>query len=119
VRGLDYLRISAALELLLFVGFLLVPNVILKLVILGALGFFNAGWYSILSGQLYSAMPGQSGSVMAVGNVFGLVGSLIPLTIGLLAEGLGLGVAMWFLLLGPIALLLGIPRRRGKTENNE
>jgi FSR family fosmidomycin resistance protein-like MFS transporter len=111
VRGLDYLRISAALELVLFTAFMLVPNIVLKLVILAALGFFNSGWYSILQAQLYSSMPGQSSAALAVGNVSGLIGSLIPLAIGLLAERLGLGAAMWFLMLGPIALLIGLPRK--------
>ncbi len=111
VRGLAYLRVSAALEFFLYIAFLLVPNVWFKLVILAVLGFFNSGWYSILAGQLYSSMPGQSGTVMTVSNVFGLVGSFIPLLIGLLAQQLGLGVAMWFLLLGPVALFIGIPRR--------
>jgi FSR family fosmidomycin resistance protein-like MFS transporter len=111
VSGVAYLRISAALELALFPTFLLVENPILKLAALALMGFFNAGWYAILQGRLYSAMPGQSGSVMAVGTVFGLVGSLIPLGIGLLAEQISLGAAMWVLLLGPLALLLGLPRR--------
>lgn len=41
---------------------------------------------SFLQIQLYAAMPGQSGKVMAVGNVFGLVGGLIPLGLELIAE---------------------------------
>jgi FSR family fosmidomycin resistance protein-like MFS transporter len=116
VRGLSYLRLSAALEFVLFPAFLLVPNLTLKLVILGLLGFFNSGWYSILQGQLYSSMPGQSGTVMTVGNVSGLIGSLIPLIIGMAAERLGLQAAIWLCLLGPIALLIGLPRRRTKPE---
>ena len=112
VRGLTYLRISAALELLLYPAFLLIPGLLPKLLLLGLLGLFNAGWYSILQGQLYSAMPGQSGTVMAVGSLFGLVGSLLPLGIGLTAERFGLNAAMWLLLAGPVALLVGIPRRR-------
>jgi FSR family fosmidomycin resistance protein-like MFS transporter len=112
VRGLSYLRISAALELALYAAFLLVDNLVLKLVILAVLGFFNSGWYSILQGQLYSAMPGQSGTVLTVSNVVGLLGSLIPTVIGLVAERAGLEVAMWLLILGPIALLIGIPRNR-------
>lgn len=111
VRGLSYLRVSALLELILFPTFLLLEPLALKLVILGLLGFFNSGWYSILQGQLYSAMPGQSGTVISVGNVFGLVGSLIPTVIGLVAERAGLEAAMWLLALGPIALLVGIPRK--------
>ncbi|MGD8998591.1 MAG: MFS transporter [Anaerolineae bacterium] len=111
VRGLAYLRFSAAAELVLFPVFLLLRGFHAKLALLGLLGLFNAGWYSILKAQLYSAMPGQSGTVMTVSNVFGLVGGLVPLGLGLVAEQLGLGASMWLLLLGPIALLIGIPRR--------
>jgi FSR family fosmidomycin resistance protein-like MFS transporter len=112
VQGLRYLRVSAALELVLFPAFLLVPNVWVKLILLGLLGFFNAGWYSILQARLYSAMPGQSGTVMTVGNIFGLLGGLIPLGLGLVAERFDLIAAMWLLLLGPVVLLIGVPRKR-------
>jgi MFS transporter, FSR family, fosmidomycin resistance protein len=110
VAGLRYLRLSAVIELLIFPAFLLVPGYLPKLLLLGLLGFFNAGWYAILKGQLYSTMPGQSGTVMTVGNVFGFVGGLIPLVLGLVAEQAGLSVTMWLLLLGPVALLAGLPR---------
>lgn len=110
MRGLTYLRISAVIELVLFSAFLLVEPFALKLVVLGLLGFFNSGWYSILQGQLYTAMPGQSGTVITLGNITGLFNDLSPLVLGLLAEHFGLNVAMWFLLLGPIALLIGLPR---------
>jgi len=93
-------------------AFLLTSPVWVKLVLLALLGFFNAGWYSVLMAQLYSAMPGRSGTVMTVSNVFGLVGGLIPLGLGLAAERFGLEVTMWFLLLGPIALLMGVPGSR-------
>jgi uncharacterized membrane protein len=55
-------------------------------------------------------MPGQSGAVMTIGNIAGLVGSLIPLALGLVAEHINLSTTMWILLAGPIALLIGIPR---------
>jgi FSR family fosmidomycin resistance protein-like MFS transporter len=110
VAGLRYLRVSAVIELLIFPAFLLVSGYLPKLLLLGLLGFFNAGWYAILKGQLYSTMPGQSGTVMTVGNVFGFVGGLIPLVLGLVAEQAGLSVTMWLLLLGPVALLVGLPR---------
>ena len=76
--------------------------------LLGLLGLFNAGWYSILKAQLYSAMPGQSGSVMTVSNLFGLLGYLIPLGLGLVAEQFGLRATMWLLLIGPVVLLVGL-----------
>jgi MFS transporter, FSR family, fosmidomycin resistance protein len=111
MRGLDYLRISVVIEFVAFIIFLVVQPIPLKLVVLGVLGFFNSGWYSIIQGQLYSAMPGQSGTVMTLSNITGFAGALIPLMVGLLADKLGLGLAMWFLLLGPIALMIGLPRR--------
>jgi FSR family fosmidomycin resistance protein-like MFS transporter len=119
VHGLAYLRFSAALELAVFSAFLLVSGMGAKLMLLGLLGLFNAGWHSILKAQLYSAMPGQSGTVMTVSNVLGLVGGLIPLGLGLLAKQLGLASTMWSLLLGPIALLIGIPRYRKRSSRIE
>jgi MFS transporter, FSR family, fosmidomycin resistance protein len=109
--GLRYLRVSAILEMILFPAFLLLPYFGAKLVILALLGFFNAGWYSILQARLYSAMPGQSGTVMAVGNIYGLLGGVMPLGLGLVAQQFGLSVTMWLLLLGPLVLLVGLPRR--------
>ena len=112
VPGLVYLRVSAVLELIIYPAFLLVPGLGPKLVLLGLAGFFNAGWYSILKARLYSAMPGQSGTVTTVGNLFGLFGKLIPLAVGLAADRLGLGAAMWILILGPLVMLVGIPGKK-------
>jgi FSR family fosmidomycin resistance protein-like MFS transporter len=113
VAGLRYLRVSAAVELILFPAFLLAPGFWPKLTLLAALGFFNAGWYAILQAQLYAVMPGQSGTALAVKNVSGLAAGLIPLALGLIAQRFGLEAALWFLLLGPLALLLGLPRGGG------
>lgn len=110
VRGLTYLRISAAAELALFVVFLVVPGFGGKLALLAIMGLLNAGWYAIPKGQLYTAMPGQSGTAMALGRVFGLLGSLSPLVLGMVAARFGLAAMMWLLLLGPVALLVGVPR---------
>jgi FSR family fosmidomycin resistance protein-like MFS transporter len=110
VRGLSYLRISAAVMLVLFPLFLLAPGAWLKLVMLGLIGFGNAGWYAIMKAQLYSAMEGRSGTVMTLSNVSGLFNALIPLGLGLVAERFGLATAMWLLILGPLALLFGVPR---------
>lgn len=111
VKGLKYLRWSVAFELVLFPAFLLVSVPWLKLVIVGAMGFFNAGWYAILKANMFSAMPGQSGIAQALDNVSGMFGTLLPFAIGLAAQSFGLGAAMWLLLAGPLALLVGLPRR--------
>ncbi len=110
VSGLAYLRLSAALELLLFPAFLLVDGWWSKLLLLGVIGLFNAGWYSILKSKLYDELGEQSGAVLIVGNAAGLIGALLPLALGVFAESFGLGLAMWFVLAGPIALLIGLSR---------
>jgi MFS transporter, FSR family, fosmidomycin resistance protein len=109
VRGLRYLRVSTSVVLVLFPSMLLAGGFSTKLVLLGLLGFANAGWYAIIKAKLYDEMPGQSGTVaMTLGNVFGLAGSLVPLALGAYAEAYGLGPMMWLLALGPAALLAGL-----------
>jgi FSR family fosmidomycin resistance protein-like MFS transporter len=48
---------------------------------------------------------------MAIEAVTTPLAKLFPLLVGLLADQFGLGVAIWLLLLGPIALMIGIPRQ--------
>jgi FSR family fosmidomycin resistance protein-like MFS transporter len=110
IRGLAYLRFSAGMELVLFPVFLLVNPWWVKLALLGLIGLFNAGWYAILQGKLYDALGEQSGAVLIVGNAAGVFGAALPLILGLAAQTYGLGGAMWFLLAGPLALLIGLPR---------
>ncbi|URD53847.1 sugar MFS transporter [Chroococcidiopsis sp. CCNUC1] len=108
VRGLNYLKFSAAIVLCLYPAFLVVPNFNIKLIVLGFLGLLNSGWYSILQGRLYMAMPRQSGTVMTLNNLANLVGGLTPLILGWLAQEYGLQPTMWILLASPIALLIGL-----------
>jgi FSR family fosmidomycin resistance protein-like MFS transporter len=108
VRGVSYLRVSTSVVLVLFPAFLLAPGFATKVVLLGLLGFANAGWYAILKARLYAEMPGRSGTAMTLGNVFGLVGDFVPLALGAFAERFGLGAMMWLLVAGPLALLLGL-----------
>jgi FSR family fosmidomycin resistance protein-like MFS transporter len=115
MRGLAYLRVSALVVFGLYLAFLLAPAFEAKLVVLALLGLCNVGWYPVLKGQLYSSLPGQSGTVIAVNALFGLVSGLIPAALGLLAERFGLPIAMWALILGPLVLLAGLPRHRRKT----
>ncbi len=111
IDGLVYLRFSAIMELILYPMFLLVDYWWLKLVLLGLIGLFNAGWYAILQGKLYDALGEQSGAVLIVGNAAGIFGAIIPLILGVIAQVYGLNVAMWCLLISPIALIIGLPRR--------
>ena len=110
VRGLTYLRFSVAVVLPLYPAFLLAPSFEWKLAAVAALGFASAGWYSILQGQAYSSLPGRSGTIVALGNVFGLAASLTPLGLGVVSARWGLDTAMWLLVAGPALLLAGIAR---------
>ncbi|HYY41256.1 MAG TPA: hypothetical protein VE775_00910, partial [Pyrinomonadaceae bacterium] len=66
--------------------------------------------YAILKAQLYAALPGRSGTALALHNVAGLASALLPFGIGLAAQRFGLGAAMWLLVAGPLALVVAIPR---------
>jgi FSR family fosmidomycin resistance protein-like MFS transporter len=112
VDGMRYLRASAVAVLITLPAFLLAGAGIPKLLLVGMLGLLNSGWYSILQARLYSAMPGQSATVLTLMNLFGLAGGLVPLLLGIVADRFGLTAAMWLLLAAPVALLAGLPRRR-------
>ena len=117
IKGLRWLLLSAGIELILYPAFLLVPWIEAKLVIIALIGLFNAGWYSILKANLYSTMPDRSGTAMAVSSLSGLVGSLIPMALASAADAFGLQAAMWLLLVGPFALLVGLPKRRVSDDS--
>jgi FSR family fosmidomycin resistance protein-like MFS transporter len=55
-------------------------------------------------------MPGQSGTVVALGNIFGWLSGFVPLVLGWVAQAFDLRATMWLLLLGPVALMVGLPR---------
>lgn len=116
ISGLSYLRISILVELILFPLFLLTNTWIFKLILLGLIGLFNAGWYSILKSKLYDELGEQSGAVLIVGNAAGIIGAVFPIFLGIIAEYYGLNTAMWFLLAGPIVLLLGLPQNETYDE---
>ncbi len=109
--SIRFLRATAFMELLAFAVFLLTPGFIPKLIVVIAVNLFNTGWYPILQGRLYSSLPGQSASIMAIGSVTVPFAKFFPFLIGFLADQFGLQTAMWILILGPIALLIGLPRR--------
>ncbi|GAA5532980.1 MFS transporter [Deinococcus aluminii] len=112
VPGVRYLRLSALVTAAVFPAFLLAPSVAVKLALLGLLGLLNAGWYAVLQARLYASLPERSGTVMALGSVAGMAGGAVPLLLGAVAGRFGLETALWCLLAGPLALLVGLPRLR-------
>jgi FSR family fosmidomycin resistance protein-like MFS transporter len=111
VPGRLYLRVSAAVVLVAYPAFLLAPGLPAKLVLLTVLGLLNSGWYAIPKAGLYSAVPGRSGTAVAVGGGGGILGSAVPAALGALAGVVGLGATMWLLILAPLGLLVLVPRR--------
>jgi FSR family fosmidomycin resistance protein-like MFS transporter len=109
--SMRFLRTTAILEFFAFAVFLLTPGFIPKLVVVIAVNLFNTGWYPILQGRLYSSLPGQSASLMAIVSVTAPFAKFFPFLIGFLADRFGLQTALWILLLGPLALLIGLPRK--------
>jgi FSR family fosmidomycin resistance protein-like MFS transporter len=108
--SMKFMQRTATFEVIAFSVFLLVPGFIPKLIAIVFVNIFNTGWYPILKGNLYSALPGQSASVMAIESITTPIAKLLPLFVGLLADKFGLGIAIWLLLLGPLALIIGLPR---------
>ncbi|MDB5046273.1 MAG: major facilitator superfamily 1 [Deinococcus sp.] len=110
VSGVAYVRLSAVGVALAFAAFLLLPQLGLKLALLGVLGLLTSGWYAVLQARLYTLLPAQSGTVMALGSVSAVLAGLVPIVLGTLAQRFGVQAALWVLLLGPLALVLGLPR---------
>jgi MFS transporter, FSR family, fosmidomycin resistance protein len=115
VSGLAFVRATAAAALLAYPLFLLVPGVAAKLVALALLSLLTAGWYPVLQARLYESLPGQSGAQLAIGNVFRIAATPIPLLIGLAAARFGLGTALWIFAVSPILLTTLLARGRNQA----
>jgi FSR family fosmidomycin resistance protein-like MFS transporter len=107
VRGLSLLRVSAAAAAVAYPGFLLVPGIGLKLLLLGGLSVATAPWYPLLQARLYGSLPDASGVAVSLSSAAGLLGGAGPLAVGFLAQRFGLAWALaglaavpWFVLGG-------------------
>ena len=86
---LAVLRASAVAAALLYPGFLLVPGIAPKLVVLAALSAATAPWYPLLQARLYGSLPGRSSVAVTLSSAAGLAGGLGPLAVGLVGRGSG------------------------------
>ncbi len=111
VRGALWLRATAGAALLLYIVFLLAPFVPAKFVLIGAIALCTAGWFPILRGKTYAALPGQSGLIIAITALANVLNLFVPVVLGAFADAFGLAYAMWLLALGPVALLVGLPNK--------
>ncbi len=108
MRGLAYLRVSVVVTTVLYPALLIAGPVWAKVAVALAIGLSTSGWYSILQAQLYAALPGRSGTALALKNVTGLMWGLVPVGLGAFAQSFGIAAMMWLLWAGPIALLAGL-----------
>ncbi|MBN2549424.1 MAG: MFS transporter [Anaerolineales bacterium] len=112
VPGRRVVRTAAALSIPVYAAFLLAPWPVVKIILLVGVKFTVLGWYPVLDGELFASMPGRSGTAKAVSSLAGLLGGGLIWLIGWAAEQAGLPFAMWLLMLGPVSLLLWMPKAK-------
>lgn len=112
VPGRKVVRTMAALSIPVYAAFLLAPWPLVKIILLIAIKFTVLGWYPVLDGELFASMPGRSGTAKAVSSLAGLLGGGLVWLIGWVAGEAGLPFAMWLLMLGPVSLVLWMPKAK-------
>jgi len=102
---LRLLRRACALCAAFYLTWLLATGLMASALLLAGVGFFAAPLYPIAKAQAYRALPGQSGLVVASGQLFAPLELAVPLVLGLLADRFGLIVALTLLIAQPLGLL--------------
>lgn len=94
MSGTTYVRATAIAAAAAYAALLLVPNVAAKIALIAILSVLTSGWYPVLQARLFQSLPGQSGALLAIGNVFRMITTPLALVIGLAAARFGLGAAL-------------------------
>ncbi len=115
--GRSVVRISAGVTGILYAAWLLAPWLWVKIALIIVIKLVTLGWYEVLQGEAFAAIPGRSGTVMAINSVIGLLAGGIAFLVGWIAARAGLPAAMWILLAGPVCLVLFVPRHRQAINN--
>jgi MFS family permease len=106
VSAMLILGISSAACIGFYLAWIMAPSLWLSGLLMFGVGVFTAPLYPIAKAQVYRELPERSGMVNALTTVFTSVELAVPLLLGLIADRLGLAVAMCLLLLQPLGLLL-------------
>jgi FSR family fosmidomycin resistance protein-like MFS transporter len=117
--GRSVVRFSAALAIGVYISWLLAPWPAVKILLLVAVRFSTIGWYPVLQGEAYAAAPGRSGAVMALTSLGSVLGGALIWLVGWAAGQAGLATAMWLLLLGPLCLVLFVPKDSKATGDEK
>ncbi len=108
--GRNLVHVSAGVTGMMYAAWLLAPWLWVKIGLIILIKLVTLGWYEVLQGEAFAAIPGRSGTVMAINSVIGVLGGGISFLVGWVAAQAGLPAAMWILLVGPISLVLFVPR---------
>ena len=114
--GQNLVRLSAGVTGVLYAAWLLAPWLWAKIGLIILIKLVTLGWYEVLQGEAFATVPGRSGTVMAINSVIGVLGGGISGWGGWVAAHAGLPAAMWILLIGPIILVLFVPRHKTAAE---
>ncbi len=109
--GRPLVRLSATVTAVLYILWLAIPGMWIKIGLAVLIRLTTLGWYEVLMAEAYAALPGRSATVMAVNSLFGILGGSLAWLIGAFAAKAGLPAAMWLLLVGPLSLILFVPKR--------
>ncbi len=101
---LALLRVASLGTIVAFTGWLLASDPVASGCWMFATGLFEGCLYPLAKAQAYRALPGRSGMLNAVAHVFTPLDAALPLLLGLLADQLGLIVALTILLAQPVGL---------------
>lgn len=107
------LGISSAACLVFYLAWIAAPSVWMSGLLMCAVGLCTGPLYPIAKAQVYRELPGRSGMVNALTTVFTSVELGVPLALGLVADHVGLAVALCLLAAQPLGLLLLALRFRG------
>lgn len=118
VSGRTALIATAVAACALYPAFLLLPWLGAKLAALAVLSVATACWYPVGQAELYGSLPGRSGIAVFASSAAGLVGAAGPLLVGLIAQRLGLSLALAGLAITPVAVLAILPRPPGAGEHS-
>ncbi|MGE5333082.1 MAG: MFS transporter [Nitrososphaerota archaeon] len=110
--GVRLLPWLALLSLVGIAGLLLAQSLWLAAIALFAIGLGTTSWYPIARAATYDRLPGRAGLARAITGLVTPLELLLPAVVGLLAERLGLVVALGFLGLAPLGVLLLLPHAR-------
>lgn len=116
--GRNVVRLSAGVTGILYAAWLLAPWLWAKIALIIVIKLVTLGWYEVLQGEAFAAIPGRSGTVMAIHSVIGLLAGGVAFLIGWVAAKAGLPAAMWILLVGPACLVLFVPRHKPDIDQS-